>query len=181
MKRTIHNPVLGDTVVFVRTAGESHGAITELETTVMPGGSNPPHFHRTYDEIFTMLEGSLRLESPKGVQMDLRQGEKYVVKVGQVHSFLNISNAPARIRTQIIPGNEGFENSLRILYGLASDGLYHRQRKAPRSFEYLAVCMSMSDTCLAGPLSCLNRPFRVAAMFARWRGVEKRLMLTYCQ
>jgi hypothetical protein len=113
--------------------------------------------------------------------MDLRQGEKYVVKVGQVHSFVNISNAPARIRTEIIPGNEGFENSLRILYGLASDGLYHRERKAPRSFEHLAVCMSMSDTCLAGPLSCLNRMFRVVAMFARWRGVEKRLMLTYCQ
>jgi quercetin dioxygenase-like cupin family protein len=181
MKRRIHNPLLGDTVTFVRTAEESHGAITELEAIVMPGGSNPPHFHRTYDEIFTMLEGSLRLESPKGVQMDLRQGEKYVVKVGQVHSFLNISNAPARIRTEIIPGNEGFENSLRILYGLASDGLYHRQRKAPRSFEYLAVCMSMSDTCLAGPLSCLNRLFRLAAIFARWRGVEKRLMLTYCQ
>ena len=181
MKRRIHNPLLGDTVTFVRTAEESHGAITELEAIVMPGGSNPPHFHRTYDEIFTMLEGSLRLESPKGFQMDLRPGEKYVVKAGQVHSFLNISNAPARIRTEIIPGNEGFENSLRILYGLASDGLYHRQRKAPRSFEYLAVCMSMSDTYLAGPLSCLNRLFRVAAIFARWRGFDRRLMLTYCQ
>jgi len=75
MKRTSHNPLLGDTVTFIRTAEESHGAITELETTVMPGGSIPPHFHRTYDEIFTMLEGSLRLESPKGVQMDLRPGE----------------------------------------------------------------------------------------------------------
>lgn len=181
MRRTIHNPVLGDTVTFVRTAEESHGAITELEATVMPGGSNPPHFHRTYDEIFTMLEGSLRLESPKGVQKDLRSEEKYVVKAGQVHSFRNIGTTPARIRTQIIPGNEGFENSLRILYGLASDGLYHRQRKAPRSFEHLAVCMSMSDTCLAGPLSCLNRMFRIVAMFARWHGIEKQLLLAYCQ
>lgn len=180
MNRTIHNPVLGDTVTFVITAEESHGAITELEATVMPGGSNPPHFHRTYDEIFTMLEGSLRLESPKGVQTDLHPGQQYVVKSGQVHSFSNISNTPARIRTQIIPGNEGFENSLRILYGLASDGLYLRHRKAPRSFSCLAVCLSISDTCLAGPLSCLNRTFRIVAMFARWRGVEKQLLLTYC-
>jgi quercetin dioxygenase-like cupin family protein len=131
VKRTIHNPILRDTVTLVRTARGSHGAITELEATVMPGGSNPPHFHRTYDEIFTLLEGSLRLESPKGVQMDLHPGGKYVVKAGQVHSFRNVSDAPACIRTQIIPGNEGFKNSLRILYGLASDGLYHRQRKAP--------------------------------------------------
>jgi hypothetical protein len=89
--------------------------------------------------------------------------------------------APARIRTQIIPGNEGFENSVRILYGLAADGLYRHQRKAPQSFEHLTVCMSMSDTRLAGRLSCLNRVFRMAAIFARWRGVEKRLLLTYCQ
>jgi len=73
-----------------------------------------------YDETFTMVEGSLRLESPKGVQIDLHPGEKCVVKAGQVHSFTNISNASARIRTQIIPGNKGFENSLRIRYGLAT-------------------------------------------------------------
>lgn len=137
MKRTIHNPVLRDTVTFVRTARESCGAITELEATVMPGGSNPPHFHRRYDEILTSLEGSLRLEFPKGVQIDLHPDKKYVVKAGLVHSFRNISDAPARIRTQIIPGNEGFENSLRILYGLASDGLYHRQRKRRGSLNIL--------------------------------------------
>ena len=97
MKRTVHNPVLVDTVALVRTAEESHGAITELEATITPGGSNPPHLHRAYDEIFTMLEGSLRLESPKGVQMDLHPGHKHVVKAGQVHSFPNISDAPARI------------------------------------------------------------------------------------
>jgi hypothetical protein len=51
----------------------------------------------------------------------------------------------------------------------------------PRSFEHLAVCMSISDTCLAGRLSSLNRVFRMAAIFARWRGVEKRLLLTYGQ
>lgn len=160
---------------------ESRGAVTELEATVVPGGSNPPHFHRTYDEIFTMLEGSLQLESPKGVPIDLLPVKKYVVKAGQVHSFRNVSNAPVRIQTQIIPGNEGFENSLRILYGLASDGRYHRRRKVPRNFEHLAVCMSMSDTCLKGPLSLLNTVFRLVARFARWRGVEKQLLSRYCQ
>jgi mannose-6-phosphate isomerase-like protein (cupin superfamily) len=181
MTRTIHNPVLRDTVTFLTTAKESRGAVTELEATVMPGGSNPPHFHRTYDEIFIMLEGSLRLESSRGFQVDLCPNDQYVVKAGQVHSLRNVSDLRARIRTQIVPGNEGFENSLRIMYGLASDGLYHRQRRVPRSFQHLALCMSMSDTCIPGPLSFLNTGFRLAALFARWRGVEKQLLSRYCR
>jgi len=39
MRRTIHNPVFGDTVTFLRISPESGGAITELEATVMPGGN----------------------------------------------------------------------------------------------------------------------------------------------
>ena len=48
MQRTITNPILNDTVTFVRTSAESNGAVTESEATVMPGGGNPPHFHTTY-------------------------------------------------------------------------------------------------------------------------------------
>jgi len=178
MRRTIHNPILNDTVTFLRTSAESGGAITELEATVMPGGGNPPHFHGTYDETITVLEGVIRLKLASGVH-DLSLGKSYVIKAGQVHSLSNATDAPARLRTQISPGNEGFENALRIMCGLASDGLYN-QRKMPRSLQHLAICASISDTWLSGPLSWLNVPLRIVARLARWRGVEERLCLTYC-
>jgi quercetin dioxygenase-like cupin family protein len=178
MTRTIHNPILNVTVTFLKTASESDGAITELEATVMPGESNPPHFHRTYDETFTMLEGILRLELSGGVRVDLSPGTSYVVKAGQVHSFHNVSQATVRVQTQIVPGNEGFEHALRFLYGLASDGLYNQ--RMPRSLQHLAVCASIGDTWLPGLPSLFNPLIRVFALIARWRGIERQLLCKYC-
>jgi quercetin dioxygenase-like cupin family protein len=179
MRRTIHNPILNGTVTFLRTATDSGGTITELEATVMPGGGNPAHVHKTYDETFTVLEGVISLELSNGARLDLSRGESYVVKAGQVHSLHNATDAPVRVRTQIVPGNEGFEISLRILYGLASDGLYN-QRQMPRSVQHLALCASMSDTWLPGFKSFYNAPLRLVARFARWRGVDEHLRRTYC-
>jgi quercetin dioxygenase-like cupin family protein len=115
INRTIHNPVLGGTINFLTTAKEPHGAITELEVTVMPQSENPPHYHRSYDESFTVIEGMLRLHLGGGVRKSLGAGESYIVRAGHVHSFRNWTNQPARIRTRIVPGEEGFEDSLRIV------------------------------------------------------------------
>lgn len=179
MKRTIHNPVLDGTITFLTTAKESHGSLTELEATIMPGGRNPPHYHRSYDETFAVLEGVLQLDLGKKLRRQLRAGESYVVSAGTVHSFRNESDAPVRIRTRVIPGNEGFENSLRIFAGLALDGHYNLRLRIPSSFQHLAISAVMSDTRLPFPLSFLNLTLRLVASFARWRGVEKQLLARY--
>ena len=57
MKRTIVNPLFKDTVTFVRTSAESDGTITEAEITLLPGGKNPIHYHKTYSETFTAIDG----------------------------------------------------------------------------------------------------------------------------
>ena len=54
MKRTIVNPIIKDTVTFLQTSQESGGKITEGEITLMPGGGNPLHYHKTYSETFKM-------------------------------------------------------------------------------------------------------------------------------
>jgi quercetin dioxygenase-like cupin family protein len=181
INRTIHNPALRGTITYLTTAKQSHGAITEVEVTVMPGGENPPHYHRSYDEVFSVIEGMIRLHLGGGVRKTLGAGHSYIVKAGTVHSFRNETSRPARIRTRIVPGEEGFEDSLRILAGLASDGLYDDRLQIPRSLEHLAVCISLSDTWLPGPLAMLNRPLRLVAWFARKRGVETELLLRYCR
>lgn len=180
MKRTIYNPVLQDTVVFVKTAAETHGAVSELEITLLPGGGTPLHYHTSYTETFTALTGTLGLELKRGRRLLLAPGESYVVKKGEVHRFFNPGDAPITFRNEVHAGHEGFENALRILYGLASDGLYSDQG-IPKSLTHLAVCGLMSDMRLPG-LGALATPlFRLLAARARKRGIEQQLLDAYCR
>ena len=65
MKRTIVNPIFNDVVTFLQTAEESGGKISEAEITLMPGGGNPLHYHKTYSETFTAMDGDLGLKLEK--------------------------------------------------------------------------------------------------------------------
>ena len=179
MNRTIHNPILKDTVTFLRTSAETNGALTELEATVEPGASSPPHFHTAYDETITALEGNLLLQLGSAHEVELAPGQSHLIPAGQVHGLRNASAAQVRVRSQISPGSQGFEDALRILYGLASDGLYN-QRKMPRSFQHFAICAAMSDTRLPGLMATLNPFIALVARYARWRGVEDQLRRKYC-
>ena len=180
MNQTLHNSALRGTVTFLDTARSSRGRLTEIEVLLLPGGGNPPHYHRTYDEAFTIIEGSLQLKLAGRHRKALKAGETYVVTAGNVHSFYNDSDRPVQVRCRIMPANEGFENSLRIMAGLATDGCYNLRLQMPSSFQALAVCMAMSDTWVSGPLAVLNRPLRLLAHVARWRGVERKLKHRYC-
>ncbi|PSR51862.1 hypothetical protein AHMF7605_28525 [Adhaeribacter arboris] len=62
MRRIIVNPCLKESIIFVQTAAETNGAVTELIITLQPGGGNPLHYHTSYTETFTALEGELGLE-----------------------------------------------------------------------------------------------------------------------
>jgi len=59
MRRTIVNPIIKDTVTFLQTDEESGGKVTETDITLMPKGGNPLHYHKTYSETFTAIEGEL--------------------------------------------------------------------------------------------------------------------------
>jgi quercetin dioxygenase-like cupin family protein len=179
MQRTIHNPILKDTVTFVRTSAESGGEVTELEAVVMAGASSPPHFHMTYDETITVLEGSILIQLAKGREVELGAGQARLIKAGQVHGLRNATGAEVRLRSRIAPGSQGFEDALRIMYGLASDGLYNKHRR-PRSFQHVAICASISDTRLTGSMAMLNPLITLVAGYARWRGVEEQLKRKYC-
>jgi quercetin dioxygenase-like cupin family protein len=59
MKRHIVNPVIKDTATFIQTSAESNGTVSEFDFTLMPGGGNPLHYHKTYSETFTALQVEL--------------------------------------------------------------------------------------------------------------------------
>lgn len=87
MNRTITNPVLKETVTFVKTADETNEAVSDLTITLAPGGGNPLHYHTTYTERFTAIEGELNLELKNKKIVRLKPGESFLVKKRQVHRF----------------------------------------------------------------------------------------------
>lgn len=179
MKRTITNPILKDSVTFVRTAAETNGAVSELEITLMPGGGNPLHYHTSYAETFTAIEGELGLELKNKRKVYLRPGDFYVVKAREVHRFFNDTDKAIRFRNEVHPGHTGFENTLRILYGLAADGLYNK-KNIPKNFTHLAVCGIMSDMRLPGLMSLATPLLKITAARAKQNGEEELLIKKYC-
>ena len=110
----------------------------------------------------------------------MKPGESYEVKKGVVHRFFNPGKTEIEFRNSVIPGHEGFENTLRILYGLASDGLYN-DKGLPKSFTHLAICGIMSDMRLLGLMSLTTPLLKFIAFRARKKGVEQQLLDKYCK
>lgn len=131
MKRTIVNPIFKDTVTFLQTSVETNGRITDLEVTLMPKGRNVLHCH-AYPEKFTAICGELGLENEKKGQKILKPGESYTVESMAWHCFFNPTDREIRFGVQLEPAHERMEYFLRILYGLAADGLTDRQSR-PKS------------------------------------------------
>lgn len=88
MKRVIVNPIFRDTVTFIKTSVETNGQFTEAELTLMPGGRNPLHYHLSYSETFTAIDGELGLGLAERKKKILKPGETYTVEPKNLHHFL---------------------------------------------------------------------------------------------
>lgn len=180
MQRTIYNPVLQETVTFTKMATETGGALSELEITLKPQGGNPAHHHRGYAETFTALDGELTLILDNKTVV-LQPGESYEVKGGVVHRFFNATPGQIRFRNEVRPGHTGLENSLRILSGLAADGLYDEKKEIPKHLSHLAMIGMMSDMRLPGAMFLTTPVLKVIAALARRHGIEQDLVVRYCR
>lgn len=177
ISREIYNPVQRDRVVFVKTSRESGGEVTLADMEVAPGGGNPLHFHTTFSERFIVDEGELGAQIARR-RVVLHAGESELVRPRVVHRWFNASDRPVRVRLELRPGHEGFERALRILYGLATDGLTNSSG-VPKSLLHLAVVGQMGDTRIAGPRRPLNLLFGLLARVAHRRGVDAELTRRY--
>ncbi len=179
MKRKIINSIIKDTITFIQTSDETNSKISELELTLMPGGANFLHYHKMFTETFTAVEGRLGLKSGGGKIKILQPGETYAVPPHQVHSFFNPGETEIKFNIKISPGHKGFEDSLRILYGLAEDGLTNK-KSIPKSLSHVAIIGSLSDSYLTGIMRLLSPVFNLLARRAKQSGLEKKLIDKYC-
>ncbi|KAK4493636.1 hypothetical protein PRZ48_004247 [Zasmidium cellare] len=180
-RRIIENPVAGEVGNFVRYSYETQGKYAEVDATCVPGGGPPLHYHRAFAEIFTAVQGDLLLYTGSDANKEplhLPPGETFTVPIGTLHRF-SAGPAGAKFKVRIEPGDEEFEKSLYILFGLARDGQLGKDC-LPKNPIYTAVVGSMGGMYFPGAAGALlNGVTSVMAAYARWSGTQDELVKKY--
>lgn len=177
-KRVFSNPHVKDKVTFVKTSKETGGEYTMVEVELGPGGGTPFHAHTSFDEHFIAVDGELGIAVEKK-KIILYPGDSTIAPVGKFHRFYNPGKKDIRFLVKIVPSCEGFENSLKIGYGLAEDGKANK-KGIPKSFSHIALLTTMSDTVLPGIYSVILPIIRWKARQAIKKGIDKELVSKYC-
>jgi len=177
MERKIYNPIQKDQVTFIKTHADTDGACTLVEVELADGGGVGLHYHKTYSEKFDCLEGVVEVQLDK-TMYSLQAGQSATANPNVNHLFRNRSGRPCRFRVELMPASRGFEKSLQIGYGLASDGLCKRNG-FPKDKLALAWLFDISESNLPGWMSLFEFVLRKQAKKARQKGIDKELEERY--
>ncbi|MBC7920696.1 MAG: cupin domain-containing protein [Ferruginibacter sp.] len=170
---------MGDKITFLKTARETGGRSSLLQLELAPlAQGTPPHYHERFTETFTVQEGELIVRCSDEIKK-LGPGQSFTVPINTKHCFFNTKETPVKALIELNPGSEGFENGLKIAYGLARDGQCSA-KGLPKRLDYLALLFDMSEGRMPGLLSLMMPIFRMVARKARAKGVEKELIEKYC-
>lgn len=172
-ERRYYHPEQKDYATFLKTSEETGGEYTLIEIEVAPGGGNDPHYHRTYEEHFEVLEGELEV-LVGGETRVLRPGQKALAKKNTLHRFRNTTEERTRFLVELRPGHAGFEKAIKVAYGLASDG-----KNPLRHPYYLAVLLGWSDIGLPGFFTVVKPLLRLLERRALRKGIDKKLEAKY--
>lgn len=175
--RRIHNPVQGDSVTFLETSAESGGERTLCAFEVAPGGRVKPHFHMSYSEHFIVHEGHLTVTTGEETH-EVGPGEDVLVTPGVRHAWRNDHSERVMADLELRPGHTGFEEGLRILFGLAADGRVLADG-LPRNPLHTAVLLKLGELRLPGAYAALRPLFGLLARIASRSGVERELRRRY--
>jgi quercetin dioxygenase-like cupin family protein len=178
-RRTFANPAINDSATFIKTSAESDGEYTLIEIDLGKSDGPPLHYHNAFSETFEVREGVLYLQAGKE-KRKLNIGESFTVPAGTPHRFYNEVDNMVKFHITLQPGHTGMENFIKIIYGLASDGLTDKKGK-PKNFVHLAVALQISDTNAPGWMSLLSPVIRGVAKRAKKNGTEKWLLDRYCR
>jgi quercetin dioxygenase-like cupin family protein len=119
--QTIHNPVSGEQITFLRTAADTDGEALEFEVTLTPDGHVPgAHVHPAQEERFHVLAGTMKFRLGMRT-ITAEAGETVVVPAGKVHKFANGGDTAARARVEVVPALD-MEDLLTTTAELALEG-----------------------------------------------------------
>ena len=177
MERKIYNPIQKDQVIFLKTHADTNGECTVVEVELADGGGVGLHYHKTYSEKFNCIEGEVQVQLGKTIHT-LKAGESATAEPNINHLFRNRSRKPCKFLVELRPASRGFEQSLQIGYGLASDGLC-KSNGFPKDKLALAWLFDISESNLPGWMSMFEFILRRQAKAARKKQIDKKLIEQY--
>jgi len=99
-----HIGLVGDTYTILVRGQDTAGRYTLIDMHVPPGGGPPPHRH-DFEEMFTVLDGEVRVTF-RGQTLVARAGETINVPANAPHSFTNASATPSRLLCLCAPAGQ---------------------------------------------------------------------------
>lgn len=99
-----HLGLVGDTYTILVAGDDTAGKYTLIDMHVPPGGGPPPHRH-DFEEMFTVLEGTLTLTF-RGETLTAHAGETINVPANAPHAFTNAGDGPARLLCLCAPAGQ---------------------------------------------------------------------------
>jgi quercetin dioxygenase-like cupin family protein len=177
-RETLENPLIGDKVTFIHTAAETGGRYTQVEVSLVAGGGNTHHYHTAFSETFEPLEGELTIGLGKTVQQ-FNPGDSVTAEPMESHFFANKTDQPIRFMVTLTPASAGFEEGLRIAYGLARDGETNK-KGIPKKLSHLAILLVHTNTNIYGFFTLLAPFFKLAYKRAVRKGILQELQQRYC-
>jgi quercetin dioxygenase-like cupin family protein len=171
--RVIENPVIKDKITVLKSHDDTNGEYLLAQLEVAPGGGNELHYHTSFTEKFSVIEGQLNV-GLNGEEKILNVGESAFVPKLAHHRFYNVTDKYATAIVELRPARN-FEKAIRIGYGLARDGKV-TSKAVPKSIWHLALLFQLGESYLPGlPLPIQRGIFGTLASIAKLLGKEKEL------
>ncbi len=164
----IESPVLGERVIFRKTAGDTHGELLELECSAAPAASGPvEHMHLRQEERITVVSGVM-LARIAGREQRVEAGQHVIIPPGAPHTFRNGGSGELRLLVAFRPALQT-ERFFETMFGLARDG--RTDAAGAPSFLQIAVMAQAYDIYVPRPPVLIQRLlFAVLAPIAKLRG-----------
>lgn len=176
-RRFYENPDIGDKVALLAISEETNGEYSLGQVDLIPGGGNPPHHHKQFSETFTAVKGQLSVLVGNEWKT-LQEGQSFTVTPGTQHCFRNNTKENIVFNVKVTPGHQGFEDSIRLFYGLAADGQTDKTGK-PKKLAHQAIMIFLGDINFSGALALLRPILKWAYRKAQKSGLEKQLIDKY--
>lgn len=170
--RTIVNSEGNYSATFLKTGAETNGAYELVQVELEPFGGNDWHYHKNFEEQFTVLEGEVNIGND-GKETRLQKGESAMANRSDMHFFKNARKEKSVLLVKISPAS-GLEKTLRVAYGLINDGqLKNDMTKNP---WHMALLLGYSESYLQGMPGWFQEPLiNSLAKIAQWRGEDREL------
>ncbi len=126
MINTLHNPIVGDTLEIITEGKETNGVYHLIQAFIPKGCPGPvPHYHLTFSEEFTVLEGRLHLLDGNE-KVVLTKGHRFLAEKGRIHTF-RTTDTDAKFLCKVTPACEGQYLAALIASNLVKAGLTNKK------------------------------------------------------